>query len=86
MPPQEGNELADFSDGFWREFFLLRPDKASLQRRLEAIDAEDLLQIQVLEYGILSQLPQLKETLLGRDTAAIQESRRPDNLQEWTFG
>ncbi|KAL8931783.1 MAG: hypothetical protein Q9216_007073 [Gyalolechia sp. 2 TL-2023] len=41
------NEPAEFADGFWREFFLLRPDKSSLQRRLEHIDADGLLQIQV---------------------------------------
>ncbi|KAL8992387.1 MAG: hypothetical protein Q9188_007600, partial [Gyalolechia gomerana] len=42
----DGNESAELSDGFWKEFFLLRPDKSSLQRRLEKIDADDLLQIQ----------------------------------------
>lgn len=42
----EANESSDFSEGFWKEFFLLRPDKPSLQRRLETIDADDLLQIQ----------------------------------------
>jgi hypothetical protein len=35
------------SEGFWREFFLLKPDKPSLQRRLEAIGADDLLNSQV---------------------------------------
>ncbi|MCJ1315581.1 hypothetical protein MMC15_000901 [Xylographa vitiligo] len=34
------------SEGFWSEFFLLRPDKASLQRRLEAVSADDLLHFQ----------------------------------------
>ncbi|MCJ1476499.1 hypothetical protein MMC13_005165 [Lambiella insularis] len=34
------------SEGFWSEFFLLRPDKASLQHRLEAVNAEDLLHFQ----------------------------------------
>ncbi|KAL8911312.1 MAG: hypothetical protein Q9172_007690 [Xanthocarpia lactea] len=36
----------DFDDRFWREFFLLRPDKANLRRRLENISGDDLLQIQ----------------------------------------
>ncbi|KAL8765177.1 MAG: hypothetical protein Q9209_007676 [Squamulea sp. 1 TL-2023] len=42
-----GDEVPDFDDGFWREFFLLWPDKANLRRRLEDINADDLLQIQV---------------------------------------
>ncbi|KAI9733576.1 MAG: hypothetical protein M1834_003178 [Cirrosporium novae-zelandiae] len=34
------------SEGFWAEFFLLRPDKAHLQTVLEDLNPEDLLQIQ----------------------------------------
>ncbi|KAI4227218.1 MAG: hypothetical protein L6R36_002595 [Xanthoria steineri] len=37
---------SDFDDGFWREFFLLRPDKANLRRLLEHTSVDDLLQIQ----------------------------------------
>ncbi|KAL8706895.1 MAG: hypothetical protein Q9225_007896, partial [Loekoesia sp. 1 TL-2023] len=44
-----GSEPIEFSDGFWREFFLLKPDKASLRRRLDGINADDLLQIQVVD-------------------------------------
>ncbi|KAL9576003.1 MAG: hypothetical protein Q9212_007477, partial [Teloschistes hypoglaucus] len=40
------HEEPDFSDRFWTEFFLLKPDKASLQRRLENLDVDDLLHIQ----------------------------------------
>ncbi|KAL8838250.1 MAG: hypothetical protein Q9176_005179 [Flavoplaca citrina] len=36
----------DFDDGFWREVFLLRPDKSNLRRRLENISVDDLLRIQ----------------------------------------
>ncbi|KAL8883203.1 MAG: hypothetical protein Q9192_007361 [Flavoplaca navasiana] len=36
----------EFDDGFWREFFLLRPDKANLRRRLENINVDDLLRTQ----------------------------------------
>lgn len=36
------------SDGFWREFFLLKPDRLSLQGRLESLSANDLLHLQVL--------------------------------------
>ena len=34
-------------EGFWREFFLLRPDQASLQRILGDLSADDLLQLHV---------------------------------------
>ncbi|MCJ1408072.1 hypothetical protein MMC19_002145 [Ptychographa xylographoides] len=34
------------TEGYWSEFFLLRPDKAGLQRRLESVDAEGLLHFQ----------------------------------------
>ncbi|KAI4101639.1 MAG: hypothetical protein L6R37_004872 [Teloschistes peruensis] len=40
------HEEPDFSDRFWTEFFLLKPDKASLQRRLEDLGVDDLLHIQ----------------------------------------
>ena len=42
---QDDEDYAD-ADGFWGEFFLLNPDKASLQRRLEALTTENLLQLQ----------------------------------------
>ncbi|KAL8685783.1 MAG: hypothetical protein Q9218_007548 [Villophora microphyllina] len=41
-----GDEAPMFSDRFWSEFFLLKPDRASLRRRLEDVDVDDLLQIQ----------------------------------------
>ena len=40
-------EDATISDGFWREFFLLKPDKSRLQGRLESLSANDLLHLQV---------------------------------------
>ena len=43
---QDDEDLA-YSDGFWGEFFLLRPDKAGLQRRLDELSADDLLHLQV---------------------------------------
>ncbi len=43
---QEDEDLA-YSDGFWGEFFLLRPDKAGLQQRLDELTADDLLHLQV---------------------------------------
>lgn len=43
---QDDEDLAD-SNGFWREFFLLRPDKSGLQQLLESLHADDLLHLQV---------------------------------------
>ncbi|KAL9592552.1 MAG: hypothetical protein Q9179_006598 [Wetmoreana sp. 5 TL-2023] len=40
------NEEPDFTDRFWTEFFLLKPDTASLRRRLEDISVDDLLDFQ----------------------------------------
>ncbi|KAI4274610.1 MAG: hypothetical protein L6R35_006330, partial [Caloplaca aegaea] len=40
------NDQFQLSDGFWQEFFLLRPDKSSLQRRLEWTSEDDLLHLQ----------------------------------------
>jgi len=42
---QDEKETPD-SDGFWGEFFLLRPDKARLEERLEGLNADDLLHLQ----------------------------------------
>ncbi|KAL3427144.1 hypothetical protein PVAG01_00653 [Phlyctema vagabunda] len=41
---EEDHEL---SEGFWREFFLLKPDKATLQRILNEFGPDDLLHLQV---------------------------------------
>ncbi|KAL8955859.1 MAG: hypothetical protein Q9193_006434 [Seirophora villosa] len=45
---QDEEDQIPLSDGFWQEFFLLRPDKSSLQRRLDSFSADDLLHIQTL--------------------------------------
>lgn len=37
----------DKSEGFWREFFLLKPDKATLHRILIDLSPDDLLHLQV---------------------------------------
>ena len=50
---QDDEDLA-YSDGFWGEFFLLRPDKVGLQRRLDGLTADDLLLLQV---SILKVIP-----------------------------
>lgn len=34
------------SEGFWREFFLLKPDRTSLRRDLDELTPGDLLQIE----------------------------------------
>ncbi len=42
---QDDEALAD-SDGFWEEFFLLKPDKPRLKQLLEGLRADDLIQLQ----------------------------------------
>ena len=39
---------ATTSDGFWQEFFLLKPDKTRLQERLKGLSGHDLLHLQVI--------------------------------------
>lgn len=42
---QEDEEFAE-SDGFWEEFFLLKPDKPRLKQRLEELTADDIIHLQ----------------------------------------
>ncbi len=35
------------SEGYWKEFFLLKPDKATLHRLIEDLSPDDLLHLQV---------------------------------------
>lgn len=37
----------DDTDGFWEEFFLLRPDGPNFRRVLGSLSSDDLLQLQV---------------------------------------
>lgn len=53
MEIQDENDQFQLSDGFWQEFFLLRPDKSSLQRRLEWTSEDDLLHLQVVNCLVL---------------------------------
>jgi hypothetical protein len=46
LPNEEGEDGIP-SEGFWREFFLLKPDKQRLYEILEPMTALDLLHIQV---------------------------------------
>ena len=41
------DEETEKPEGFWQEFFLLRPDPASLRKMLDDLTAEDLLHFQV---------------------------------------
>lgn len=43
---REDEEDYDLSEGFWQEFFLLRPDAANLKRILGYLGADDLLHLQ----------------------------------------
>lgn len=52
---QDDEDLA-YSDAFWGEFFLLRPDKVGLERRLNGLTTDDLLHLQVSVSDIKSLL------------------------------
>ena len=52
---QDDEDLAS-SDGFWGEFFLLRPDKAGLRRKLDELTTDDLLHLQVSTLEIIISL------------------------------
>ncbi|KAI4161783.1 MAG: hypothetical protein LQ342_004616 [Letrouitia transgressa] len=42
----KGDSDIALTNGFWKEFFLLRPNTTKLRQRLEDFSADDLLQIQ----------------------------------------
>ena len=44
---KQDDEDLPYSDAFWAELFLLRPDKAGLERRLDGLTTDDLLHLQV---------------------------------------
>ena len=46
---QEDAENQVDSESFWLEFFILKPDRARLQQRLDRIRADDLLHLQVVD-------------------------------------
>ena len=45
-PLQDDDEDVDLSDGFWEEFFLLRPEHAALKRTLRDVAPDDMLHLQ----------------------------------------
>jgi hypothetical protein len=47
---QQSDDDREKSEGFWREFFLLKPDRATLNRILLDLSPDDLLQLQVRGY------------------------------------
>jgi hypothetical protein len=61
------------SEGFWREFFLLRPDKQRLFEILEPMTASELLHIHVRVYHAGS-LPLKLMHLSGSDADVLQEN------------
>ena len=44
--PHQDEDEGEKSEGFWREFFLLRPDKASLKRMLDQIPPSEILELE----------------------------------------
>ena len=55
------------SDGFWMEFFILRPDMPALQKTIDGLGAGD---------GVL-QLETRTRELFGRAVAVIRAARAP---------
>ncbi|KAL1842465.1 hypothetical protein VTJ49DRAFT_5202 [Mycothermus thermophilus] len=43
---KDDSDETERSEGFWKEFFLLRPDRTSLRKILDDIDPNELLQLQ----------------------------------------
>ncbi|KAL2835176.1 hypothetical protein BDW59DRAFT_137278 [Aspergillus cavernicola] len=43
----QGSDYAEPSEGFWREFFLLPPDRAQLNTLLEALSPDETLHLQI---------------------------------------
>ncbi len=43
----QDEEYHEKPEGYWRELFLLKPDKATLQKILNQLSADDLLHLQV---------------------------------------
>lgn len=64
LKPNE--EEITLSDGFWREFFLLKPDKPRLQQTVDNLSPTSLLLLQVL-FNLILILHQ--DTMLTRVTA-----------------
>lgn len=42
----EDDDISTDSDGFWREFFLLKLDKSRLKQLLETMGADDVIHLQ----------------------------------------
>lgn len=43
----QDDEDHEKTEGYWREFFLLKPDKATLQQLIQDLSPDDLLHLQV---------------------------------------
>ena len=66
---EEEDEI--ISDGFWREFFILKPDKPRLQGKLERLSANDLLHLQVHTEKLT--LGNFTKSQIARDATTISK-------------
>lgn len=55
-------EPVPLSEGFWREFFLLPPDKGNLRLVLEGLAVDDILHVQVRACPMVLYTPSLTPT------------------------
>ena len=75
---QPDDQLTIEPDGFWREFFLLKTDKARLWQRLESLSTTDLLQLQHESQQLFAQaLAQIKYGLGPMDENALDVGLNP---------
>lgn len=62
------DEHTDFSEGFWRELFLLKPDRAGLQNQIQRLSVEDVLHGSQVR---AANLPPLNQSLMAYTSARL---------------
>jgi hypothetical protein len=75
---QEDDEDYDFSDGFWEEFFLLRPDGPGLKHLLGSMNPDDLLHTQAHSQQLfLRAIVRVKQATAPSDEVALEVRSPP---------
>lgn len=70
---QEDDEGVELSEGFWEEFFLLRPDFTGLRRILNSLGPDDLLHFQAHSQQLfLRAIARVKEAKAPADEVALE--------------
>lgn len=67
------NDGTGLSEGFWQEFFLLRPDSAGLRRVLASMGPDDLLHMQAHSQQLFRRaVARVKQATAPSDEAALE--------------